>query len=333
LSMRGNCTDADTGAGLRVATVVGPTAVGKTAAALMLAEARGWEIVSADSRQVYRRLDVGTAKPSRAETARVPHHVIDVVDPSDVYSCGRFRRDAVAAIQDITARGRSPLVVGGSGLYLKALGRGLFEGPERDERIRTGLKELAQARGREHLHSRLAAVDPEAASKIHPRNVERVIRALEVFEATGERISELQRRHTVKSPFELVTVGLRRPRERLYRLIEERFSAMLSAGLADEVAGLVADGFCEAWPSFRTVGYREMAAYVTGRLTLAAAREKVVTATRQFAKRQLTWFGGAPVEVWLDVRDDERPEETSRRIQSALHAVHKGGRGQTSNST
>jgi len=306
------------GGGLRVPAVVGPTAIGKTAAAILLAEARGWEIVSADSRQVYKSLDIGTAKPGPAETARVPHHVIDVVEPWEVYSCGRFRRDALAAIQDVTARGRTPLVVGGSGLYVRALERGLFEGPGRDEAIRARLRELAEAQGRENLHRRLAAVDPEAASNVHPRNVERVIRALEVFEATGMRISELQRRRTVKSPFRLVTIGLRRGRERLYSLIERRFEGMLKAGFVDEVAGLVADGFCEAWPSFRTVGYREMAGYVRGEAAYAAACEKAKTATRQLAKRQLTWFGKAPVDVWLDVEEDERPEETSRRIGREL---------------
>lgn len=301
-----------------IAAVVGATAVGKSAAAMTLAEARGWEIVSADSRQVYRRLDVGTAKPLPEETARVPHHVINVVEPWEVYSCGRFRRDALSAVRDVRARGRVPLVVGGSGLYLRALDRGLFDGPERDEKIRAGLKALARAHGREHLHERLSAVDPEAASKIHPRNVERVMRALEVFEATGRRISELQKSSTVRSPFRLVTVGLRRQRRRLYGLIETRFDAMLRAGLADEVAGLVAGGFCESWPSFRTVGYREMVAYVTGRLTREEAREKAIAATRQFAKRQITWFGKAPVEVWLDLQDDESPAETSARIQQAL---------------
>jgi tRNA dimethylallyltransferase len=317
--MRGGRTEsADDGGKLRVPAIIGPTAVGKTAAAMVLAEARGWEIVSADSRQVYRRLDVGTAKPGPAETARVPHHLIDVVEPWEVYSCGRFRRDALAAVQDVTARGRIPLVVGGSGLYIRSLERGLFEGPGRDEVTRARLRELAEAHGRQELHRRLAAVDPEAASKIHPRNVERVIRALEVFEVTGMRISELQKHHTVRSPLRLVTIGLSRRRDLLYSLIYERFERMLEAGFADEVARLVAAGFCEVWPSFKTVGYREMGGYVRGEVAYAAACEKAKTATRQFAKRQLTWFSKAPVDVWLDVEDDERPEETSRRIEREL---------------
>ncbi len=319
--MRGGEKETGADAGLRVAAVVGPTAVGKTAASVLLAEARGWEIVSADSRQVYKRLNIGTAKPGPAETARVRHHLIDVVEPWEVYSCGRFRREALAAMRHIAAGGRAPLVVGGSGLYLRALEKGLFEGPERDEGIRARLRQLADARGREHLHQRLSAVDPEAASRIHPRNIERVIRALEVFEATGARISELQKSSAMKSPLRLVTVGLRRDRECLYRLIEKRFDAMVTGGLADEVAGLVADGFSEAWPSFRTVGYREMVGYVRGQLTLAAAREKARIATRQFAKRQLTWFGKTPVDVWLDIKDGEEPEEISRRIETGLAAA------------
>jgi tRNA dimethylallyltransferase len=319
--MRSAETGAGAEAGLRVAAVVGPTAVGKTAAAVLLAEARGWEIVSADSRQVYRRLNVGTGKPGTAETARAPHHLIDVVEPWEVYSCGRFRREALAAMRNIAAGGKTPLVVGGSGLYLRALERGLFEGPERDDGIRARLRQLADARGREHLHLRLSAVDPEAASNIHPRNIERIIRALEVFEVTGARISELQKLSAGKNALRLVTVGLRRDRECLYRLIEKRFDAMVKAGLADEVAGLVRDGFCEAWPSFRTVGYREMAGYVRGQTNLAAACEKAKTATRQFAKRQLTWFGKAQIDAWLDVEEGEGPEEVSRRIGAALTSV------------
>ena len=311
----------ETGSGsevLRVPAVVGPTAVGKTAAVVLLAEARGWEIISADSRQVYRRLDIGTAKPGPAETAGVPHHLIDVVEPWEVYSCGRFRRDAIAAVKDVTSRGRIPLVVGGSGLYLRSLERGLFEGPGRDEATRARLRQLAETHGREHLHRRLAAVDPDAASNIHPRNIERVIRALEVFEVTGIRISELQKHRTVRSPLRLVTIGLRRARERLYGRIDERLERMLAAGFADEVARLVADGFCEAWPSFRSVGYREMVGYVRGELGLAPAHEKVKTATRQFAKRQMTWFTKAPVDVWLDLEDSELPEETAGRVEREL---------------
>jgi tRNA dimethylallyltransferase len=317
--MRGN--EGETGAavgGFLVPAIVGPTAVGKTSAAMLLAEARGWEIVSADSRQIYKRLDIGTAKPRPAETARVPHHLIDVVEPWEVYSCGRYRREALAAIQEIAGRGKTPLVVGGSGLYLRALDRGLFEGPERNEEIRARLRDLAERRGREHLHQRLTAVDPEAASKIHPRNIERVIRALEVFETAGRPISELQKSSTVKSPFRLVTVGLRRERESLYHLIERRFDTMLKDGLVEEVSGLMNIGFSDAWPSFRTFGYREIVEHLKGELAYETACEKAKRATRQFAKRQLTWFGKAPVEVWLDTEDDEDPEKTFLRILRGL---------------
>jgi tRNA dimethylallyltransferase len=297
-----------------VPVVVGPTAVGKTAAALILAQANSMEVVSADSRQIYRRMDIGTGKPSSDETACVPHHLIDVIEPWEAYSCGRYRREALSAVQGIVGRGKTPLVVGGSGLYLRALEKGLFEGPERDEGLRSELRAAAERLGREHLHQRLAGVDPEAASNIHPRNIERVIRALEVYEATGTPISELRKRSHLKSPFKLVTVGLTRRRERLYGLINERFDAMLERGLVEEVRRLIAGGFSEAWPSFRTVGYREITLHLRGELPYQVACEKARTATRRFAKRQLTWFARSPVEVWLDIEDGESPAETSRRI-------------------
>lgn len=286
---------------------------------MLLAESEGWEIISADSRQVYRGLDIGTAKPTRSELERVPHHLVDVVDAWDVYSCGRYRRDALAAIDSILGRGRFPLVVGGSGLYLRALDRGLFEGPERNEAIRGELRVLAEREGREHLHGMLKKVDPVAADRIHPRNIERIIRAIEVFRVTGKPISELQRTATTGTPFTLLAVGLRRPRESLYRSINERFDRMLEDGLVEEVRSLRARGFSEEWPSFRSVGYREIVQYLKGELPYEDACEKAKTQTRRFAKRQLTWFSKAPVRAWLDVTDDEPPETTARRMASVLH--------------
>jgi len=297
-----------------IPAIVGPTAVGKTAVAVALAEARGWEIISADSRQVYRGLDIGTAKPASEELARVRHHLIDVVDAWQCYSCGRYRKDALAAVADAVRRGPLPLVVGGSGLYLRALDRGLFEGPERDESIRGKLKKLAEAEGRERLHEMLARVDPEAASRIHPRNTERVIRAIEVFELTGRPISELQKEHKVQNPITLVAVGLRRPRELLFAQISRRFDAMLERGLIEEVRALVQRGFSEVWPSFRSVGYREMVGYLRGELSLDAAVERAKTQTRRFAKRQLTWFSKAPIHAWLDVPDGETAGATADRV-------------------
>jgi len=298
--------------------IAGPTAVGKTAVAVRIAERRGWEIISADSRQVYRGLDIGTAKPTPEERVRAPHHLIDVAEPCEVYNCGRYRNDATAAIDDVLRRGRVPLIVGGSGLYLRALERGLFEGPERNESLRTELRRFIEREGREALHERLATVDPLSARRIHPRDAERVIRAIEVFEITGKSISELQKTSTRSGRFSLRLVGLRRPRETLYGLINTRFERMLDIGLVDELSRLMEKGFSEAWPSFRTVGYREMVQYLRGELHYSAAKEKAKTQTRRFAKRQMTWLNKASVTAWLDVPAGEDADLTAERAFELL---------------
>jgi tRNA dimethylallyltransferase len=298
--------------------IVGPTAVGKTGVAIEIAEARGWEIVSADSRQVYRLLDVGTAKPTAEERSRVAHHLIDTVSPWEAYSCGRYRREASRAIEEILAAGKFPVVVGGSGLYLRALGKGLFEGPERDDALREKLRRQAEIAGRQSLHERLAQVDPVSAVRIHPHDTQRVIRALEVFSTTGRPVSELQGSAMVRIPFELRLVGLSRPRKTLYRLINDRFDRMLEAGLVEEVRGLMERGFSEAWPSFKTVGYREMVAHLRGEVSFETARENAKTQTRRFAKRQLTWFAGAGVREWVEMGEEERGERAAERVSQAL---------------
>ncbi|MCX5799879.1 MAG: tRNA (adenosine(37)-N6)-dimethylallyltransferase MiaA [Candidatus Eisenbacteria bacterium] len=303
---------------LLVPGIVGPTAVGKTAVAVRIAESQGWEIVSADSRQIYRELDIGTAKPTPEERSRAPHHLVDVVEPWEAYSCGRYKVDATAAMETVAKEGRVPIVVGGSGLYLRALERGLFEGPERDESLRAELRQFVERQGREALHERLARTDPVSARRIHPRDTERVIRAIEVFELTGESISELQRTSTRPGKFALRLVGLRRRREVLYGLINERVERMLEAGLVEELRRLVQKGFSEAWPSFRTVGYREMVQHLRGEVSYSAATEKVKVQTRRFAKRQMTWLNGASITAWLDVPDEEDADRTAERVLEIL---------------
>jgi tRNA dimethylallyltransferase len=298
--------------------IVGPTAVGKTTIAVRIAETQGWEIVSADSRQIYRELDIGTAKPTSEERSRAPHHLIDVVEPWEAYSCGRYRKDAAIAIEDVLSRGKVPVVVGGSGLYLRALERGLFEGPERDESLRAELKHFIEREGREALHERLERVDPVSAKRIHPRDAERVIRAIEVFEITGKSISELQGTAARPCRFRLRLVGLRRPREVLYRLINERFERMIAGGLLEELTSLSEKGFSETWPSYRTVGYREMFCYLRGELEYSPAKEKAKTRTRRFAKRQMTWFNKASVAAWVDVPADEDVDRTTQRVLKVL---------------
>jgi tRNA dimethylallyltransferase len=307
--------------------IVGPTAVGKTAIGVRIAQTQGWEIVSADSRQIYRELDIGTAKPTSEERSRAPHHLIDVVEPWEAYSCGRYRTEAAIAIEGVLSRGKVPVVVGGSGLYLRALERGLFEGPERDESLRAELERFAESEGREALHGRLERVDPVSAKRIHPRDTERVIRAIEVFEITGKSISELQRTAATPCRFRLRLVGLRRPREVLYRMINERFERMVTGGLLEELTRLMEKGFSETWSSFRTVGYREMFRYLRGELEYSPAKEKAKTQTRRFAKRQMTWLNKASVAAWLDVPDDEDVDRTSQRVLRVLEG--EGGSNTT----
>lgn len=272
-------------------SLVGATASGKTALAIEVARRlRGevaLEIVSADSRQVYRGLDVGTAKPNAAERAAVPHHLLDVADPKETYTAARFAKEARAAFEEIRARGAVPFLVGGSGLYLRAAEEGLFEGPQADHLLRARLGGETDAA----LHARLAQVDPEAAARLNPADRVRVIRALEVWEGTGVPISEHQRRHREAPPkARFLRFVLDWPVLVLDARIAARTDAMRNEGWEDEVRRLLAAGIPADAPGLDAVGYSEMRAVVQGRMTPEAAREAIVRATRQFAKRQRTWF-------------------------------------------
>jgi tRNA dimethylallyltransferase len=283
----------------RIVCLVGPTASGKSALALEVAERLGAEIVSADSRQLYRGLDVGTAKPTPAERALVPHHCLDLADAGAVFDAAHFRAAASAAIADVVGRGRPVLVVGGTGLYVRVLLRGLCAAPPRAPALRETLAERMAARGAEVMHRGLAAIDPEAARRISPRDGVRVVRALEVALATGTPLSTWQARHAfAESPYESLIVGLSRPTPELDRRIAARAEAMLAAGFLDEVRALRARGLSPDLPALRAVGYREMLACVEGRLDEAAALAATVRATRQFAKRQRTWFRREPGIRW-----------------------------------
>jgi len=287
----------------RVVALVGPTAAGKTSLALELAEWLGAEIVSADSRQIYRGLDVGTAKPSAAERVRVPHHCLDVVGPEETYDAARFRDTAATAIEAIHGRGKHVLVVGGTGLYVRALLRGLCAAPPRVHALRRLLEGVAATEGPAVLHRRLAHVDPVAAARIHPHDAVRAVRALEVALSTGRRLSAWQEAHGFSErPYDTFTIGLDRPAGELETRIVARTRAMVAAGLLEEVRGLVRCIAADA-PAWRTVGYREMRACVEGVVDLPAAVAAIVRATRRFAKRQRTWFRADPGLVW---RDPER---------------------------
>jgi tRNA dimethylallyltransferase len=281
-------------------SLAGPTASGKTAAALAIARAHDVEIISVDSALVYRNMDIGTSKPSAAERAAVPHHLIDICDPSEPYSAGRFLRDALQCIAEIRARGRVPLLVGGTMLYYRALTHGLAPLPAADPQVRAALERVAQATGWPALHAELAARDPVAASRIQPADAQRIQRALEVLQLTGERLSDLQRQAEPPAVrvarFALMPVS----RPELYVRIDARFDQMVAAGLVDEVRRLWARGDLDPdLPSLRAVGYRQIWQYLADECSLEEAMATARQATRNLAKRQLTWLRGDPAIAWV----------------------------------
>jgi tRNA dimethylallyltransferase len=281
--------------------LTGPTACGKTDLALALAERVPLEIISMDSALVYRGLDIGTAKPSPAIRSAVPHHLIDILEPTESYSAGRFARDAAALVGEIRARGRLPLLVGGTLLYLRALRDGLSALPRADRAVRAELDAQAAEHGWGALHERLRRVDPAAAERIAPADRQRIQRALEVHALTQRPITELQRAADGrKRPGVLAIALVPERRADLAVRIERRFDAMVAAGLVAEVERLRARGdLAPDMPAMRAVGYRQIWAYLDGRCTFEAARAKAIVATRQYAKRQLTWLrGDSRIEAW-----------------------------------
>jgi tRNA dimethylallyltransferase len=302
-------------------SLVGATGAGKTRLAVLVAQRLDLEIVSADSRQVYRRFDVGTAKPSPAERAAAPHHLVDVADPEETYTAARFGREARDAFERIRARGRTPFLVGGSGLYLRAAEEGLFEGPEADPELRARLAAEAREKGVAALHARLSEVDPDAAGRLHRNDRVRIVRALEVWELTGVTLSEHHRRHREAMPrVRRLRFGLAWPASLLERRIERRVDAMLAAGWEAEVRRLLDDGFGDA-PAMNALGYPEVCALVEGKVGAAEARERIVRATRQFAKRQRTWFRAVEGVEWLEVRSEGDVTAAADRMTEAIAAA------------
>lgn len=296
---------------IRVLAVVGPTASGKTDLAVRIGEMLGGEIISIDSQQVYRGLDIGTGKATPAERARVPHHLLDVVAPDEPMTAARFVELADEAIRDVVRRGRIPILCGGTGLYYRALIYGLFSGPAADETLRTRLEAEAEACGTEALWRRLAEVDPEAAARIDRRDRVRTIRALEVFELTGIPISEHQRRHDhrrVPPRYDVRAVGLDPPRPELYARIDSRVDRMIAAGLESEVRGLLEAGYSCDLRAFAAIGYREMCAYLQGKTTLDEAVAAIKKNSRRYARRQLAWFRAEPTVIkWYKSAADVDP--------------------------
>ena len=286
---------------LPLVVMLGPTAVGKTEIALQLAERLGAEIVSADSRLFYRGMDIGTAKPSLAERQRVPHHLIDVAAPDQIWGLALFQERACQAIAEIHQRGRLPLLIGGSGQYVRAVTEG-WSPPavQPDPRLRAVLEAWAVEIGKDGLHARLAVLDEPAAAAIDLRNMRRTVRALEVILSTGQRFSAQREKHS--SPYRLLQIGLQRPRPELYARIDARIDAMLAQGLVAEVSLLLEQGYSPQLPTLSAIGYGEISAYLQGKMTLEEASVQMKRATRTLVRRQANWFKSSdPAIHWFQV--------------------------------
>jgi tRNA dimethylallyltransferase len=315
--------------GPRLIVIAGPTAAGKTPVALALAQQIPAEVVCADSRTLYRGMDIGTAKPTTQERDRVPHHLLDVARPDDVVTLAAYQRLALEAIDAIRARGRLPLLVGGTGLYIRAVVDGLRIPPAApDWHLRAALEAEERAGGPGTLHRRLGEVDPAAAARIHPHNVRRIIRALEVHAKTGVSISVLQRsspevpsrgstRCGAGDAEDVLMIALTTDRARLYERIHRRIDHLLAAGLVEEVRQLLAAGYAKTLPALQGLGYKELLPHVAGTLSLAESRALLQRNTRRYAKRQLTWFRGDARYRWLEVGDDP-PEVVAARIRAMI---------------
>ncbi len=286
---------------VKLVIVQGPTASGKSELAIRLAELFSGEIVNADSMQVYRFMDIGTAKPSPEQLRRVPHHLLDIVEPDQPFSAADFCREAEKVIADITRRGKRVFVCGGTGLYIRALTRGLMTSPPGDDTLRLELKDLANREGNAALHRRLATLDPVSAVRIHPNDQFRVIRALEVYRMTGRPISELQGEHHFGAlRYGYCKIGLAMDRETLYRNVDNRVDSMITNGFLEEVKALLAAGYAPELKPMRSLGYRHMCDYLAGVMSFEDSVQLMKRDTRRYAKRQLTWFNQDSEIKWIE---------------------------------
>jgi len=303
----------------RLYFIIGCTASGKGSLGRELARRLVGQIVSVDSMKIYRRMDIGTAKPSQAVRAEIPHHCIDIVEPSESFSVAQFVERADRAIGEIASAGAVALAVGGTSLYIKALSEGLFEGPSADERTRQHLRARVAAEGLSALHAELAAIDAEAAARIHPNDERRIVRALEVYHATGTPITALQRQwDSGQRRYEAVFIGLRRDKADQGRRINLRAKMMLDAGLADEVAALLAEPGGLSGQAAQAVGYAELIDYIKGLCSLDEAFEQIKINTRRLAKKQRTWHRRFAGVTWFDAAPDETPEALAARVIEAI---------------
>lgn len=286
--------------------LLGPTAVGKTKIAIQIAQKLEAEIISLDSRQIYKYLDIGTAKPTKEEQALVRHHLIDIVEPNENFTAADYQKLADEAIQDTQNRGKISLVVGGCGMYFRALVDGLFEGPSANSQIRAELRAEAAQKSSVYLYQKLSEIDPQYAAKIHPNDLIRIIRALEVYMKSGRPMSQLQKQwHSNQPRYKFMAFGLERNRQELYNEINQRLEIMIEAGLIDEVKSLLNRGYSKELRPLQSFGYREIIEHLEGKHDLQTAIESIKQNTRRFAKRQLTWFKADQRIRWINLSEGE----------------------------
>lgn len=301
---------------IQVPVLLGPTAAGKTALALAIAERNGWEIISCDSRQVYRFMDIGTAKPTQSEMARVPHRLVDIIDPDVLYSVHRFVKDATAAIRDLAQKGMVGLVCGGTGLYYEGLKKGIGPQVESDPEVRDFLMARIEREGSAALYAELLEKDPESAARIHSNDVQRIVRALAVFNQTGTKLSALKAMTTPPDDMVFKTAVVLPPRELLYERINARVDRMAGAGIWEEFWSLREKGYNKVSPGLNCVGYRELFAVERGTCSLNDALEEIKRNSRRYAKRQITWFGSHNAGEIVEYCDDAAVLST--RIETAI---------------
>ena len=316
--------------GRPLVVLLGPTAVGKSQIALHLAQALGTDILTADSRQVYRGMDIGTEKPDATDRRTVPHRLIDLVEPDQPFNVGMYRRAALEEINRVHRTGRLPFVVGGTGLYIRALTRGLWDGPSADWTVRTFLMKEAERLGSSKLHARLTKVDPDLAERLHPNDTVKIIRGLEVYHVLGKPLSVEHQTHRFEdSVFSPLLIGLQRNRQALYQRIDARIESEISRGLVKETEGLLQRGYGRHLSSMKGLGYRQMAGFLAAEYDFDEAIRRLKRDTRRFAKRQMTWFRKEPHIEWLNVNEESSSEhiaeEIFERVQGYQSRLTGGG--------
>jgi len=311
--------------GQRIIVITGPTCSGKSYLGLKLAQLINSEIISADSRQIYKRLNIGTAKPTSEDFQKVKHHFINILDPDENYDANRFSIETEKVIDDIHIRKKTAIVVGGSGLYLKALINGIVDSADKDEDLRNELLQKKEKYGNEFLYNELIKVDPISAEKMLPQNWKRVIRALEVFYLTGKPIWKHHKSQNKNSKFSFYQIGLNWDREVLYKRIEERVDSMIEDGFVDEVTAILNDGYDKTLNSLNTVGYKEIISYLEDEITLSRAIELIKRNTRRYAKRQLTWFRADERIKWFNVSSQKDLDDlTLQLLTQNCHSERNG---------